>query len=127
MTKVQSKISKSFAVVTFGSEDNFDMPNDREYKAMLDRLNEIGRPDDIASLPLLIAGNKTVRLRVQRIVLKENEKLSFERGRSRKAPKDPGTDKFIRRASTQLDMVLSQGKPQFILVPYYSKVVVKKV
>jgi membrane-bound lytic murein transglycosylase MltF len=125
MTKTASQQSKKFAVVTFGSEDNFDLPNDREYKELLDRLVQIERPEDIAAMPIVVAGNKTVRLHVTPVVLTATQKVVFKRGRSRKAPENIVEDKFVKRAMTQLDISLSLGKPRFILVPYYAKVVVE--
>lgn len=123
-TKVASRKSKNVVFVYFGSEDNTNMPNDRQYKEMLDRLGQY-QPEDIAALPTLIAGDVVLRIRTQKLVLDENEKLTFK-AQSRKAPKDLSTDPFLKRTKTQLDLHLTTGSPKFVLVPFYVKVLKSK-
>jgi hypothetical protein len=120
-TKVPSKKSKSVVVVFFGSEDNFDMPSEIDYKAMQVRLSEIKVPEDIKALPSIIAGNKLVKLDAQTVTIIDGDKWGFKPTRSTRARKDIDQDPLVARAATQLNLLLTTGSPRFVLVPYYAR------
>lgn len=123
MAKIASRKSKTVVVVFFGSPDLFDMLSDLDYKAMQTRLAEIKDPEDIKSLPSIIAGNKLVKIKAETRVIVEGESWGFFPVQSSvRSRKDIENDKYVARAIEQLASFLETAKPRFVLVPYYAKV-----
>lgn len=118
--KVAAQKSKTVVVVTFGSEDNFEMPTALDYKAVLDRLGQMN-PGDIRALPTVLAGNKILKLEAKDVVICEGETWTFKPTRSIRSRPDIENDTFVQKAMIQLDGFLKEGKPRFVLVPYYAK------
>lgn len=120
MTKVASKKSKTVIVISFGSEDLADLPTDRDYKEIVTKLTVSAKnPEDIKSLPSIIAGSKLIKLQAQSTVFVEGDTWEFLPTRSKRAQKDITNDKFVKLAAEQLDGFLSMGNPRFVLLPYY--------
>lgn len=119
-TKQPAQKSKTVHVVYFGSVDNNDMPNDCEYKGIQDKLSAV-RTEDIRGFTVVSVGPSTFKLKHDTVVLTESEILKFAKTKDKRAVylTDVNTDQFVRRASTQLELVLEGRKLAFVLVPYY--------
>lgn len=123
MTKKPKKTEKSatpgkartLMVVQFGSEDNYDMPTERDYNELRERLASFPAAE-LPSLPILIVTSKTFRIRAMPVVLSDRQTLTFKPARTRRI-QEP--DPFLFKALGQFDSFLKDGKPLFIMLPYY--------
>ncbi|OHD15142.1 MAG: hypothetical protein A2Y38_01760 [Spirochaetes bacterium GWB1_59_5] len=122
MVQKEKKKCRNLMVVYFGSEDNWDIPSDREYAEMTKKLFSMA-PEVVASLPILVAGRLSMRLIPERVALVEGNTLKFvPTPRVRRAPKVILDDKFVKAAAARLDSLLTQGKDGVVLVPYYARI-----
>lgn len=114
--------SKTVTVLYFGSEDNADFVTDLDYTSLVTRLADY-KAEDVRSLPTLLAGNKVLKLSADTVVIVDGDKFKFVPTRSKRARADIENDHLVIRAATQLDLHLREGKPRFVLAPYYCKLV----
>lgn len=119
-TKKASQKSRTVVLAYFGNDDLTDLPNDMEYKTMLDTVNRYG-PVDIRSLPMTLVGGKAVKLSAETVVIIENETWKFLPTKTKRAQVNLEEDMLVKRAKTQLNLSLKDGNPKVVLVPYYVK------
>lgn len=119
-TKKESRKSRTVTVAYFGNDDLTDLPNDLEYKTMLDTVNRYG-PQDVRALPMTLVGGKAVKLSAETLVIVENETWKFLPTKTKRAKGNLEEDPLVKRAKVQLDLSLRDGKPKVVLVPYYVK------